>query len=145
MILNALIQYQLLNSTLGYIMHLILITIILDITILRHIHDNHLLLRLTKSNHQINTVLFGINSQIFGQLRTIDTAEHAAAKSLLCRTKHHGLGHDTIIGKLIDEQFTTFQNWNLGSAIALVLLVIMFISMFVTGGFKTEEARGSAL
>jgi spermidine/putrescine transport system permease protein len=56
-----------------------------------------------------------------------------------------GNGLITIVGKLIDEQFTTFQNWNLGSAIALVLLVIMFISMFVTGGFKSEETRGSAL
>ncbi len=54
-----------------------------------------------------------------------------------------GNGLITIIGKLIDEQFTTFQNWNLGSAMALVLLVIMLVSMWITGGFKSEETRGT--
>lgn len=52
-----------------------------------------------------------------------------------------GNGLITIIGKLIDEQFTTFQNWNMGSAIAMVLLAVMLISMLVTGGFKTEDSR----
>ncbi|MBQ3115763.1 MAG: ABC transporter permease [Clostridia bacterium] len=55
-----------------------------------------------------------------------------------------GNGLVTIIGKLIDEQFTTFQNWNFGSAMALVLLVIMVISMWITGSFKSENnARGT--
>ena len=54
-----------------------------------------------------------------------------------------GNGLITIVGKLIDEQFTTFQNWNLGSAMALVLLVIMLISMWVTGEFKNEDGRGT--
>ena len=56
-----------------------------------------------------------------------------------------GNGLVTIIGKLIDEQFTTFQNWNLGSAMAMVLLVVMFISMWVTGAFKNEDTRGTNL
>jgi len=56
-----------------------------------------------------------------------------------------GNGLITIIGKLIDEQFTTFQNWNLGSAMAMVLLVIMLVSMLITGGFKSEDARGTNL
>ncbi len=56
-----------------------------------------------------------------------------------------GNGLITIVGKLIDEQFTTFQNWNLGSAMAMVLLVIMLISMWVTGGFNSEETRGTNL
>lgn len=56
-----------------------------------------------------------------------------------------GNGMVTIIGKLIDEQFTTFQNWNLGSAMAMVLLVIMLVSMWVSGSFKSEEARGTNL
>ena len=54
-----------------------------------------------------------------------------------------GNGLITIIGKLIDEQFTTFQNWNFGSAMAMVLLVIMLISMWVTGSFKNEDTRGT--
>jgi len=56
-----------------------------------------------------------------------------------------GNGLITIIGKLIDEQFTTFQNWNLGSAMAMVLLVIMLVSMWVTGAFKSEDTRGNNL
>lgn len=56
-----------------------------------------------------------------------------------------GNGLVTIVGKLIDEQFTTFQNWNFGSAMALVLLIVMFISMWVTGAFKSEETRGTNL
>ena len=56
-----------------------------------------------------------------------------------------GNGLITIVGKLIDEQFTTFQNWNSGSAMALVLLVIMLVSMWITGSFKTEETRGGNL
>lgn len=56
-----------------------------------------------------------------------------------------GNGLITIIGKLIDEQFTTFQNWNLGSAMAMVLLVIMLVSMLITGAFKQEDSRGTNL
>ena len=56
-----------------------------------------------------------------------------------------GNGLVTIIGKLIDEQFTTFQNWNLGSAMAMVLLVIMLVSMWVTGEFKSQDTRGTNL
>ncbi len=56
-----------------------------------------------------------------------------------------GNGLVTIIGKLIDEQFTTFQNWNLGSTMALILLAIMLISMWVSGSFKSEEHRGTNL
>ncbi len=56
-----------------------------------------------------------------------------------------GNGLITIVGKLIDEQFTTFQNWNFGSAMAMVLLVIMLVSMWITGAFKSEDARGTNL
>ena len=56
-----------------------------------------------------------------------------------------GNGLITIIGKLIDEQFTTFQNWNFGSAMAMVLLVIMLVSMWITGSFKDEDSRGTNL
>ena len=56
-----------------------------------------------------------------------------------------GNGLVTIIGKLIDEQFTTFQNWNFGSAMAMVLLVIMLVSMWITGEFKSGDTRGTNL
>ena len=56
-----------------------------------------------------------------------------------------GNGKIPLIGKLIEEQFGTAANWNYGSAIAIVMLVIMLISMIVTGGFKRETTRSSAL
>lgn len=56
-----------------------------------------------------------------------------------------GNGLVTIIGKLIDEQFTSFQNWNLGSTMAMVLLAIMLVSMWVSGAFKAEDNRGANL
>ena len=56
-----------------------------------------------------------------------------------------GNGLITIVGKLIDEQFTTFQNWNFGSAMAMILLVIMLVSMWITGSFKSEDVRGTNL
>ncbi len=56
-----------------------------------------------------------------------------------------GNGLITIIGKLIDEQFTTFQNWNFGSAMAMILLFIMLVSMWITGAFKNEDTRGTNL
>ncbi len=50
----------------------------------------------------------------------------------------------TIIGKFI---YTYFGNdWNMGSMIALVLLVVVFLSTWLTGGFKADETvRGANL
>lgn len=58
-----------------------------------------------------------------------------------------GLRHVTIIGKLIEVNFIEFNNWNMGSAIALILLMIIFVSMLFTGKFKDENlsTRGSNL
>jgi spermidine/putrescine transport system permease protein len=55
-----------------------------------------------------------------------------------------GNGLVTIIGKSINEQFNSFFNWNFGSAMAMVLLVIMLISMWITGSFKSDNtSRGT--
>lgn len=55
-----------------------------------------------------------------------------------------GNGKISIIGKLIEEQFGTGANWNAGSAIAIIMLVIMFVTMLLSGGFKDEaNARGT--
>lgn len=55
-----------------------------------------------------------------------------------------GNGKITIIGKLIEEQFGTGANWNAGSAIAIILLIIMFACTFLCGGFNEESnARGT--
>ena len=50
----------------------------------------------------------------------------------------------TIIGKFI---YTYFGNdWHMGSMIALVLLVVVFLSTWLTGGFKADETvRGTNL
>ncbi len=56
----------------------------------------------------------------------------------------------TVIGKLIAWSFLgeggTLSDVNGGATISLVLLIIMFVTMFFTGGFKREEsARGTNL
>lgn len=50
----------------------------------------------------------------------------------------------TIIGKFIYEYFGT--DWHMGSVVALVLLLVVFLSTFFTGGFTSEEnVRGANL
>ena len=56
----------------------------------------------------------------------------------------------TIIGKFIENKFNsgTAGSWNAGSAIALVLLLLIFATMFISGKFQNEDdssARGSGL
>lgn len=60
-------------------------------------------------------------------------------------TDTFGNGKIPLIGKLIEEQFGTAANWNFGSAIAILMLLVMFISMLATGGFKSENVRGNAI
>lgn len=59
-----------------------------------------------------------------------------------------GNGNVTIIGKLIEDQFSTMFDWHAGSAIAMILLVLIFITMFVTNKFSDGEevnTRGDGL
>ncbi len=58
-----------------------------------------------------------------------------------------GNGNVTIIGKLIEDQFSTMFDWHAGSAIAMILLVLIFITMFLTRKFSDEEVntRGGGL
>lgn len=50
----------------------------------------------------------------------------------------------TIIGKFIYEYFGT--DWHMGSIVALVLLLVVFISTWFTGGFTSEDnVRGGNL
>ena len=58
-----------------------------------------------------------------------------------------GNGNVTIIGKLIEDQFSTMFDWPAGSAIAMILLVLIFITMFITRKFSDEEVntRGGGL
>ena len=55
--------------------------------------------------------------------------------------------HTKIIGAFIDECFRN-DLWNLGSVTALLLLTLMFLITWLTGGFSTEsetQARGTSL
>ena len=58
-----------------------------------------------------------------------------------------GNGNVTIIGKLIEDQFSTIFDWHAGSAIAMILLVLIFITMLITRKFSDEEVntRGGGL
>lgn len=58
-----------------------------------------------------------------------------------------GNSNITILGKLIEEYFSTYDNWHMGSMISIILLVIIFVSMLLTGGFKNdgEGAKGANL
>ena len=48
----------------------------------------------------------------------------------------------TIIGKFIYEYFGT--NWHMGSMVALILLIVVFLSTWLTGGFREENTvRGA--
>ena len=50
----------------------------------------------------------------------------------------------TIIGKFIETYFGT--DWHMGSMIALILLIIVFVSTLLSGGFKSEDnVRGANL
>ncbi len=50
----------------------------------------------------------------------------------------------TIIGKFIYEYFGT--DWHMGSMVALVLLAVVFLSTWLSGGFQSEEnVRGANL
>ncbi len=55
--------------------------------------------------------------------------------------------HTKIIGAFIDECFRN-DLWNLGSVTALLLLTLMFVITWLTGGFNTEsdtQSRGASL
>jgi spermidine/putrescine transport system permease protein len=59
-----------------------------------------------------------------------------------------GNGNITIIGKLIENQFSVMYNWNAGAAIAMILLVFIFATMLVTGKFSEKDentTRGGGL
>lgn len=56
-------------------------------------------------------------------------------------------GKVSIVGSLIEQNFLNGQ-WNTGSMLALILLIVMFVSTWLTGGFKKDDAavaRGGTL
>ena len=74
-------------------------------------------------------------------------------KYVVCSIDYRWIGNldgdetPNTMSDLIEDCFGARNDWYLGSAIALVLLFIIFISMLFTGGFKDEEngARGAGI
>ena len=68
------------------------------------------------------------------------------AVSSFCIPKLLGGGQYMLVGNLIEKQFLTVGNWSFGSAISLIMTIIIMISMYLTKKFdKTEisEARSA--
>ena len=59
-------------------------------------------------------------------------------------SQYLGGGECNLIGDVIQEQFTTMNNWNLGSALSVVVMVIILICMWFVNRASDEEddARG---
>lgn len=54
-----------------------------------------------------------------------------------------GGGQYVLIGNVIESQFLTSGNWNFGSAISLIMVVIIMISMYITKKVdKTGQSEG---
>ncbi len=51
----------------------------------------------------------------------------------------------TLIGNLIEDQFMRVYDWNFGSAVSIVMMVLILISMAIMSRFDNEEAGGGLL
>ena len=53
-----------------------------------------------------------------------------------------GGGKTMLVGDLIEQQFTTVGDWNLGSSISMVMMVIILISMAFMNKVDKDERQG---
>ena len=53
-----------------------------------------------------------------------------------------GGGKTMLVGDLIEQQFTTVGDWNLGSSISMVMMVIILISMAFMNKIDKDERQG---
>lgn len=61
------------------------------------------------------------------------------AVSSFCIPKLLGGGQYVLVGNLIESQFLTSGDWNFGSAISLIMTIIIMISMYITKKIDTTE------
>lgn len=54
-----------------------------------------------------------------------------------------GGGQYMLLGNLIEQQFTTMGNWNFGSAISIIMMLVILISMAVMNRFDGDDKEGS--
>jgi len=53
-----------------------------------------------------------------------------------------GGGQYVLIGNVIESQFLTSGNWNFGSAISMIMAVIIMISMYITKKIDKNPSSG---
>jgi spermidine/putrescine transport system permease protein len=51
----------------------------------------------------------------------------------------------TLIGNLIEDQFMRVYDWNFGSAVSIIMMVLILISMAVMSKYDKEDAGGSLI
>ncbi|MBD7909754.1 ABC transporter permease [Clostridium cibarium] len=54
-----------------------------------------------------------------------------------------GGGQYMLLGNLIEQQFTTLSDWNLGSAISILMMIVILISMALMNKFDHADKEGS--
>ena len=53
-----------------------------------------------------------------------------------------GGGKYMLLGNLIEQEFTTIGDWNFGSAISIIMMIVILISMAVMNKFDKGEKEG---
>jgi len=71
------------------------------------------------------------------------TMVYMPAVSTFVISKLLGGGKELLIGNLIEQQFTVQGDWHFGSALSIILMVIILISMLFMPGNDTEEGGAS--
>ncbi|MBR0278292.1 MAG: ABC transporter permease subunit, partial [Clostridia bacterium] len=60
-------------------------------------------------------------------------------------TKLLGGGQQNMIGNIIEEQFMLANNWGFGSALSLLLMIVILISMAVSNKLNPDEKGGGLI
>ena len=55
-----------------------------------------------------------------------------------------GGGKILLIGNIIEQEFTTSSNWNLGSGLSLVMMIFIILSMAMLGKLD-KDGEGSLI
>lgn len=53
-----------------------------------------------------------------------------------------GGGKEMLIGNVIEQQFTTMSDWHFGSALAIILMILILISMALMSRFDGDQNEG---
>ncbi|NLW79502.1 MAG: ABC transporter permease [Ruminococcaceae bacterium] len=90
--------------------------------------------------HKLTRVLIPLSKP---GIKTGITMVFVPSISTFIISKMLGGGNFWLIGDLIESQFLgNSYNYNLGSAMSLVLMVVVLLIMSVTGGFDSEDIEG---